>query len=287
MREIKAKRLSILMLLVICSAAMASAQEIFTNSIGMEFVKIEPGSMTVGDFRPPYPVPEDTVKGADRPYMMWMGEGRSYSAAEFRLAKEMATRDASKGFAVKLKNPYFLGKFEVTQGQWKRIMGKNPATFTSGPDADTQPVENITWRDAKKFIKRLNKLEKTRRYRLPSEFEWEFAARAGATNDIPWDQIQASANLSKTSTLTVGSKQPNAWGLYDMLGNVWEWVEDYYNEKLFADPVPPSSGTQHVLKGASFTGDVKNATYMTHAAGPGNGWDIGFRVLLETENKEQ
>ena len=79
----------------------------------------------------------------------------------------------------------------------------------------------------------------------------------------------------------MGQKRANAWGLYDMLGNVWEWVQDYYNDKIFADPVSPKSGTEHVLKGASFTGDVKNATYMTHAAGHGNGWDIGFRVVLD------
>ena len=260
------------------------AQESFTNSIGMEFIRVEPGTMTVGEFIPPYPVSEDTVKGADRPYVMWMGEGRPYNATEFRLAEKMAKSDASEGFQVKLDRPYYLGKFEVTQGQWKKIMDNNPSTFKTGPDADTYPVEGVSWRDAKEFIKRLNKMEKTKRYRLPSEFEWEFAARAGATKDIPWDQIQASANLSKTSTSSVGTRQPNAWGFYDMLGNVWEWVDDHYNKKLFADPSPPSRGRQHVLKGASFTGDVKNATYMTHAAGPGNGWDIGFRVLLETED---
>jgi formylglycine-generating enzyme len=260
---------------------MISAQQSFINSVGIEFVKIEPGTMTVGEFRPPYPVPADTIKGANRPYVMWMGDGRPYNADEFRLAEEMALRDASKGFIVTLKKPYYLGRFEVTQGQWKKVMGKNPSTFKSGPDADSRPVESISWSDAKKFIKKLNKLEKTTRYRLPSEFEWEYAARAGSANDIPWDQIQASANLSKKETLAVGSKKPNAWGLYDMLGNVWEWVEDYYNEKMFADPMPPKSGYQHVLKGASFTGDVKNATYMTHAAGPGNGWDTGLRVLME------
>lgn len=260
---------------------LASAQEKFTNSVGMEFVRIDPGSMTVGEFRPPYPVPDDTVKYADRPYIMWMGDGRPYNAEEFRLAAEMAARDAMKGFTVTLEKPYYLGKFEVTQGQWKKVMGRNPSAFKEGWDADSRPVESISWNDAKKFIKKLNRMEKTTHYRLPSEFEWEYAARAGAVNDIPWDQIQASANLSKKMTAVAGSKLPNTWGLYDMLGNVWEWVEDHYNGKIFADPVPPSGGAQHVLKGASFTGDVKNATYMTHAAGPGNGWDVGFRVLMD------
>jgi formylglycine-generating enzyme required for sulfatase activity len=81
----------------------------------------------------------------------------------------------------------------------------------------------------------------------------------------------------------VGQKEPNAWGLYDTLGNVWEWVQDYYNEKIFADPTPPDTGTVHVLKGASFVGDVKNLTYRTHGAGPANGWDVGFRVVREVE----
>jgi sulfatase modifying factor 1 len=262
-------------------------QSKFTNSIGMEFVRIEPGTMTVGEFRPPYPVPDDTVKGADRPYMMWMGDEGKYSEKEFRLAREMAIRDAREGFVVTLTKPFFLGRFEVTQGQWKKVMGSNPSVFKDGASADSHPVENVTWQDAQRFIKQLNRLEKTHRYRLPSEFEWEYAARAGNENDIPWDQIQASANLSKKRTAIVGSKQPNAWDLYDMLGNVWEWVEDYYNEKIFADSTSPSKGKQHVLKGASFSGDVKNATYMTHAGGPGNGWDVGFRVLMELpDNRE-
>jgi formylglycine-generating enzyme len=277
--------LILFMLLFFAGVQLISAQDNFTNSIGMEFVRIEPGSMTVGEFRPPYPVPADTAKGADRPFTMWMGEGRYYNAEEFRLAEEMARRDVLSGFKVTLEKPYYLGKFEVTQGQWKKLMGSNPATFSEGPDADRYPVESVSWSEAKEFIKKLNRLEKTTQYRLPSEFEWEYAARAGAVNDIPWDQIMSSANLSKKMTAMVGSKEPNAWGLFDMLGNAWEWVEDYYNEKIFADPVPPARGTQHVLKGASFTGDVKNATYMTHAAGPGNGWDVGFRVLMEVPSQ--
>ena len=188
----------ILLVFVFSFGGRLFAQQAFTNSIGMEFIRVEPGTMTVGEFKPPYPIPDDTVKGADRPYMMWMGEGRPYNASEFKLAEEMARRDASEGFLVKLDKPYYLGKFEVTQGQWKQIMSNNPSTFKTSTDADTYPVEGVSWRDAKKFVKRLNKLEKTSRYRLPSEFEWEFAARAGATKDIPWDQIQKKKNLSKT-----------------------------------------------------------------------------------------
>jgi formylglycine-generating enzyme len=118
---------------------------------------------------------------------------------------------------------------------------------------------------------------------LPSEFEWEYAARAGRTKEIPWSDTQLEAQLGGRKTYPIGGKQANAFGLYDMLGNVWEWVNDCYNEKIFADKVPPKKCEQHVLKGASFAGDVKNATYMTHAAGPANGWDVGFRVLMEIE----
>jgi formylglycine-generating enzyme len=279
-------RFLFLILLFLSARDRLSAQQVFTNSIGMEFLRVEAGTMTVGEFSPPYPVPSDTVSAIERPFVMWMGEGRPYNANEFALAKEMAERDRLSGFKVTLHTAYCLGKFEVTQGQWKAVMGRNPSTFRNGPDADRLPVESVSWRDAKKFIKKLNRLERTSRYRLPSEFEWEYAARASAVKDITWDQIQLMANLSKKKTDIVGSKLPNAWGFYDMLGNVWEWTNDKYNGRIFADVVPPSRGKEHVLKGASFAGDVKNATYMTHAAGPGNGWDVGFRVLMEVKNNK-
>src|SRR4051812_23781619 len=76
-------------------------------------------------------------------------------------------------------------------------------------------------------------------------------------------------------------EESESWGLYDTLGNVWEWVQDFYNEKIFADPAPPKSGTVHVLKGGGFLADVKNAIPATHAGGPGSGFDVGFRVVRE------
>jgi formylglycine-generating enzyme len=267
-------------------AYQSGAQEpTHTNSIGMEFVLIQPGSMVIGKFQPPYPVPEDTVKNASHERIMWMGDGRSYNTQEFNHAKDLAASDAMPGFEVKIPKPYYIGKFEVTQAQWKKVMGANPSVFQGEKvnSPDDHPVESVTWEDVKRFLKKLNAMEKGRRYRLPTEFEWEYAARAGRQDDIPWPDIQASAQLGGVTTSAVAQKQPNAWGLYDMLGNVWEWVEDIYNKKIFADPNPPRKGKQHVLKGASFTGDVKNATYMTHAGGPGNGWDVGFRVVMEID----
>ncbi|MEJ1240844.1 SUMF1/EgtB/PvdO family nonheme iron enzyme [Chryseolinea sp. T2] len=245
----------------------------------MEFVPVPAGRFIIGAFNPPYPVPDDTVKGAKRPINMYMGDGRGYNSVEFDLARTLAMRDKRNGFTVKIKKSFYLGKYEVTQLQWKKIMGTNPSTFKE--NGDNRPVENVSWSDAQAFLIRLNELDSKYKYRLPTEFEWEYAARAGATDDIPWSVIEKTANLNKSHTTPVGEKAPNAWGLFDMLGNVWEWTNDYYNEKLFADPQPPKRGDEHVLKGASFAGDVKNATYMTHAAGPGNGWDVGFRIVLE------
>jgi formylglycine-generating enzyme required for sulfatase activity len=275
--------IAIVFLYAVVSSEFANSQSKFTNSIGMDFVLIQPGSVLIGDFRPPYPVPDDTVKALPHDYMMWMGEGRRYNAEEFKLAKELALRDSSHGFKHEIKKAYYIATTEVTQGQWKKVMGYNPSKFKMPQVTDSLPVESVSWKDAQKFLRKLNKLEKVNSYRLPTEFEWEYAARAGASLDIPWKDIEVSANLNKTNPLPVGRKKPNAWGLYDVLGNVWEWVEDYYNEKIFADPEPPRNGKQHVLKGASFVGDVKNATYMTHAGGPGNGWDVGFRIVKEIQ----
>lgn len=251
----------------------------YTNPVGMEFVLIHPGSMTVGRFRPPYPKPPQNASVSK-------DEGIQWSQKDYQLAAKLVKQDERPGFVVKLSRPYYLGKFEVTQAQWKQVMGTNQSMFQGNKvngDADQHPVEQVTWQDTQLFLKKLNALDKDHHYRLPTEFEWEYAARAGNNDDISWKNIWASAQMGSKTTGKVGQKNPNAWGLYDMLGNVWEWVQDYYNEKIFADPVSPRSGNQYVLKGASFVGDVKNATYMTHAAGPGNGWDVGFRVVMEVK----
>jgi formylglycine-generating enzyme len=276
-------RTSLAVLILFIVNVALSQPRTFTNSIGVEFILVKPGTMVVGKFQPPYPVPEDTVKGAKRPMVMWMGDGRPYNAQEFELAEQLAQADATEGFIVNVSREYYIAKYEVTQEQWRKVMGKNPSVFQGQlvVASDSHPVDNVTWEDVQNFVARLNEQEKGRKYRLPTEFEWEYAARAGAEGDIAWSETQLVAQLGSKTTQRVGQKKPNPWGLYDMLGNVWEWVADYYNGKIFADPVPPASGSVHVLKGASFAGDVKNATWLTHAGGPGNGWDVGFRIVME------
>jgi formylglycine-generating enzyme len=252
--------LALVSTLVLPNSAPVPQPETYTNSIGMEFVLIQPGRMMVGRFEPPYPTAPDP-------------------ATAHRIER-MARAEYSAGFLVSLDRPYYIARYEVTEAQWNRVMDTNPSLF-QGDGADLHPVENVTWDDARAFIRKLNALEKTTAYRLPSEFEWEYAARAGGEADIPWTEIreQAIAGYNAyTTTHRVGEKKPNRWGLYDMLGNVWEWVDDFYNDKMFADPTPPATGREHVLKGGGFVADVKNAIPATHAAGPGSGFDVGFRV---------
>lgn len=247
-----------------------------TNSIGMEFVLILPGSMRVGRFEPECPPP--AVAGTPR---------RGWTATDHARCAEMAKRDASPGFVATIARPYYIGRYEVTQREWKQLMGANPSVFhgahVSG-HSDRHPVDNVSWGDTQAFLRRLNGTDSIAHYRLPTEFEWEYAARAGAAAEPSWQAIRASAweqDVDLGTTHAVGGKQPNAWGLFDTLGNVWEWVSDCYNEKLFADPVPLPVGTTHVLKGGSFASDVKNTTWATHAGGPGSGFDVGFRIVRE------
>ena len=214
--------------------------------------------------------------------------GTPLTPDEYKRIEAAAKADSSPGFRVTIDRPYYIGKYEVTQAQWRRVMGNNPSTFQGAKvqgSSDDYPVESVTWDDAQAFVRRLNAMEKTMRYRLPTEFEWEYAARAGAEGDIAWADIRQQALAgSGRSTQAVGKLKPNAWGLHDTLGNVWEWVQDFYNEKLFADPVPQRTGREHVLKGGGFVSDVKNATWMTHAAGPGSKFDVGFRVVRDVGN---
>lgn len=181
--------------------------------------------------------------------------------------------------------PFALGKTDVTQAQWQAVMGSNPSNFQNcGADC---PVEQVSWNDAQDFIRRLN--ERTgQHYRLPSETEWEYACGAGEPHEYCGsDNIDAVAwydgNSGKT-THPVAKKQANAWGLYDMSGNVWQWLDDCWHDdkSLSGAPTDGSAWTsggecaQRVLRGGSFGNDpqIVRAAFRIR-------YDTGVRDLID------
>ncbi|MBS1259307.1 MAG: Hercynine oxygenase [Candidatus Scalindua arabica] len=155
---------------------------------------------------------------------------------------------------------FYLGKTEVTQKQWTDIMGHNPSKFKCGDC----PVERVSWNNVQDFIKKLNKATGLN-YRLPTEAEWEYAARsggekekwAGADKESELDEYAWYRGNSKSITHTVAGKSPSKLGLYDMMGNVWEWCSDWYDRKYYKNspaknPEGPSDGTTRVLRGGGW-----------------------------------
>ena len=141
---------------------------------------------------------------------------------------------------VRVNKPFALGKTEVTQTQWRQVMDKDPPTPKDlFKDCGDCPVERVSWDDAQEFIKKLNVMT-GKQYRLPSEAEWEYAAKAGGNSKYAGsDDIDSVAWYGKNSdrkTHAVAQRKANAWGLYDMSGNVWEWVEDSYHDSYVGAP---------------------------------------------------
>ncbi len=154
---------------------------------------------------------------------------------------------------------FAIGRTAVTQYQWEAVMGSNPSKFRNcGSDC---PVESVSWDDAQAFVQKLNaKTGKT--YRLPSEAEWEYACRAGANQTYcgsdSVDSVAVYGSRSGNNTMPVASKQPNAWGLYDMSGNVWEWTQDCWHQDYGGAPSDGSAWTTEtcsfrVRRGGSFS----------------------------------
>jgi len=187
---------------------------------------------------------------------------------------------------VTLTKGFYLGVYTVTQEQWQAVMRENPSRFKGERKL---PVENVTWDECQEFLKKMGDKD-GHSYRLPTEAEWEYACRAGSTDlwcsgDDPkmLGQYAWYAGNSGEKTHPVGQKKPNAWGLYDMHGNIWEWCADRYGDypkNDVVDPKGPESGTSHVLRGGSFYGPalfVRSAIrgYFDPAK---RGRNIGFRA---------
>ncbi|MDR2092567.1 MAG: formylglycine-generating enzyme family protein [Azoarcus sp.] len=250
------------------------------NTLGMEFVYVPAGSFP-------------------------MGCGESDDSCLY---------DEKPRHLVTISQPFYLGKYEVTQAQWATVMGTQPNAFKG----DNLPMENVSWNEAQEFIRRLNALESTDKYRLPTEGEWEYAARAGTMTKFSFDAAYAGQyawfwDNSGNTTHPVGEKLPNPLGLHDMHGNVWEWVEDWYADDWYArllaasppnplrgtksplkdekgfsmDPSGPPEGTFRVLRGGGWSNDLR---YLRSAHRHGYPPDarrsnVGFRVLMSATRR--
>ena len=208
---------------------------------------------------------------------------------------------------VTLSKGYYMQTTEVTQGQWERVMGNNPSKFTNC--GDNCPVEQVSWEDCQEFIRKLNGMEGANKYRLPTEAEWEYAARAGSRTRYFWGDDATcsrmmyendpgssedkcvdyfrSRGLTPDSTAPVKRFSPNAWGLYDMHGNVWEWCQDWkgdYPSGSLMDPTGPSSDSYRVFRGGGWYGVARycrSADRGRYEPGARDD-DLGFRVAFSS-----
>ena len=195
---------------------------------------------------------------------------------------------------VQITKPFQMGKTEVTGGQYKAIMGTDPGQYPG----DNLPVEQVSFEDVQAFLTKLNAKNDGYVYRLPTEAEWEYAARAGTTDQfagafVPNPLVRfakaddwAVYNVDETSP--VASKKPNAWGLYDMRGNVAEWIQDYYDPMYYesspgADPKGPAKGDARVVRGGSFHSYpwLTRVSIRTDFPEGYSLYDLGFRLVRE------
>ena len=253
-------------LLALLHPAKAQAPKEITNSIGMKLVLIPKGTFMMGS-------PESE-------------EGR----------KENETQHE-----VTIGKVYYLGVYEVTQAQYEKVMGKNPSYFQGavvGNENADLPVEMVSWDDAVEFCKKLSELPDEKKagrvYRLPTEAEWEYACRAGSKTAYSFDDEEGllpeygwfNRNSSRR-THTVGLLEPNAWGLYDMHGNVWEWCSDRHGEYpkgAVSDPTGPKEGSYRVYRGGSWDDEAafcRSAIRFRNDPSIRN-VDLGFRLALSS-----
>jgi formylglycine-generating enzyme required for sulfatase activity len=241
-------------------AAANHTIETVTNSIGMEFVSIPAGS-----------------------FMMGTDENLAYAA-----------KDETPRHKVTISQPFYLGKYEVTQKEWEAVMDDNPCKLKG----ENNPVETVSYREVLRFIERLNQKEGTDKYRLPTEAEWEYAARAGTTSAFFFGDDVGSLKRyawydrnSEGKTHPVGQKEPNPWGLYDMHGNVGEWVQDWYDKNYYAqslasDPRGPSGGSGRVVRGGGWdiSDEYLRSAFRNYYSPELRNRSLGFRLAFTPDH---
>jgi formylglycine-generating enzyme required for sulfatase activity/serine/threonine protein kinase len=249
-----------------------------------------------GIFADPYHKKEVTVDlgGGVRLAMIYLQGG------SFRMGSpsDEKDRDSDEGpvHTVELDG-FWMGKFEVTQGQYQAVMGTNPSRFKGS----NRPVENVSWNDAMAFCRKLSsKTGKT--FTLPTEAQWEYACRAGTTGPFAFGNCLSTSDANyngnyplsgcskgtyRESTWDVGSGRANAWGLYDMHGNVWEWCLDWYSENYYSqsprcNPVGPGSGSGRVVRGGSWRHNawICRSAYRSRYTPSDADNNLGFRIVM-------
>jgi formylglycine-generating enzyme required for sulfatase activity len=216
-------------------------------------------------------------------------------AGEFSMGSDHGNPDEQPVHRVRLTKAFEIAKFEVTQSQWQAVLAEAHPTpgkpLLNGQGAEMSrtpsrfkgaslPVDSVSWDDVQIFLERLNVRDPKHLYRLPTEAEWEYACK-GADKEPGWHK-----DNSEETTHPVAQKKPNAWGLYDMEGNVAEWVNDwygreYYDETPLADPTGPKTGSYRVYRGGSWLDPEKNcrAAYRGFDFPVNRFYNVGFRVV--------
>jgi formylglycine-generating enzyme required for sulfatase activity len=201
-----------------------------------------------------------------------------------------AGSDEKPQHRIRITKPFYLGKYPVTQKQWEAVMGNTPSNF----EGTRNPVERVSWEDCQVFLGKLNVKSGVGegRFQLPTEAQWEYACRAGSTtrycfgDDEPGlGEYAWHAANSGYKTHPVGEKKPNAWGLYDMHGNVFEWCHDWFDGSYYAnstadDPTAPFVGSGRVLRGGSWFAPAKacRSAYRDGLSPEQRNYFLGFRV---------
>ncbi len=229
--------------------------------------------------------------------LVWVPEGSFQMGRSISDIHSQATELPCHG--VNLTQGFWMGKFEVTQGQWKHLMGENPSYFQGedapvGANPDNLPVEQVSWEDIQEFMDKLNtRTELT--FSLPTEAQWEYAARGNAD---PLEKYSGSDDVkqvgwyhgdaSNKTTHEVGLKDKNNWNLHDMSGNVFEWCKDWYGHDYYkyspsTDPQGPDSGDSYVIRGGSWTSKAHKlrCAYRSGATPDMRDRRFGFRVVLQ------
>ncbi len=255
-----------------------AADGVLRNSIGMSFVLIPAGSFMMGS--------ADDVPDA--------------------------ATDEKPQHRVTISRAFYLGKFEVTQAQWEVVMGSGSFSRSRSNDFYNLPgmaqrltgpgnPATVSWNDAQEFIRRLNQKEGHDRYRLPTEAEWEYAARAGTNSAYSFGNDAGDLgryawygeDFETGATHPVGQKEPNDWGLHDVHGNVWEWVQDWYDARYYAssptvDPRGPQTGSRRVVRGGSWHQSATSwrSAFRRQYDPDYRGISIGFRLALSVAQEK-